>query len=55
MPELSRVTRTIRTAVRLLQHPHQHVECHHCGANLRTPNESCPNCDRGEPTTFELD
>lgn len=55
MPELVQTVESLRSVVRDLQHPDLHVECSHCGANLTSTQESCPNCDHGEPTTFDLE
>lgn len=55
MPELVQKVESLRSVVRDLQHPYRHVECSHCGANLESTLESCPNCDHGEPTTFDLE
>jgi|GEM_PF-2999716 len=55
MPDLTRVTRTIRSAVRSLQHPDRHIECRHCGTNLECPEATCPYCEQGAATTYEFD
>lgn len=55
MPELAQTVDSLRSVVRGLQHQNLHVECSHCGANLESTLESCPNCDHGEPTTFILE
>ena len=55
MPELVRTVESLRSVVWDIQHPDCHVECSHCGANLESTLESCPNCEHGEPTTFVLE